>query len=156
MEQPIKVRKFVSSDMERIEEIEKDCIRYMTPFSFLSLYYEIVPECSLVAEADRKVVGYITANLRKTRDKNTEGHILGIAVDQAHRRKGVGTELMKQIINVFRKKRVKQLSLEVKVNNTAARRFYSSGGFEEVCILKGYYRMRGYAEDAVFMAKRIE
>lgn len=142
--------------MEKIEEIEKDCVSYVTPFSFLSLYYEIIPECFLVAEADGKVVGYVISNLRKTREVNEEGHILSIAVDPSYRRRKIGNTLINQIINVFKNKGVKRLSLEVKANNIAAQKFYLSLGFEEVQVLKRYYRMRGYTEDAVLMVKRIE
>ena len=156
MEQSIKIRQFISSDMEKIEEIEKDCVSYVTPFSFLSLYYEIIPECFLVAEADGKVVGYVISNLRKTREVNEEGHILSIAVDPSYRRRKIGNTLINQIINVFKNKGVKRLSLEVKANNIAAQKFYLSLGFEEVQVLKRYYRMRGYTEDAVLMVKRIE
>jgi len=156
LEQSIKIRQFISSDMEKIEEIEKDCVSYVTPFSFLSLYYEIIPECFLVAEADGKVVGYVISNLRKTREVNEEGHILSIAVDPSYRRRKIGNTLINQIINVFKNKGVKRLSLEVKANNIAAQKFYLSLGFEEVQVLKRYYRMRGYTEDAVLMVKRIE
>lgn len=155
MERSIRVRQFISSDMERIEEIEKSSSRYVTPSSLLSLYYEIIPECFLIAEVDGKVVGYIIANLRKSRDGKEEGHILAIAVDPAYRRRKIGVNLIKQIIDVFKDKGIERLSLEVKVNNMPARRFYLSLGFEEVCILKGYYRMRGYTEDAVLMVKNL-
>jgi ribosomal-protein-alanine N-acetyltransferase len=126
----------------------------MTPLRQLALYYKIIPEGFLVAEVDGNVAGYIVANLRE-RQGNEEGHILSIAVDPAHRRRGLGTELIKEIVKVFQNKGIRLLSLEVKASNDDARKFYLNLGFEEIGILKRYYRGRGYTEDAIIMTKRI-
>jgi ribosomal-protein-alanine N-acetyltransferase len=154
MDTSVKIRQFSSADAEWVKEIEDASIQYVTPVSKLSLYYKIIPEGFLVAEVDGNVVGYIVANLRERQGKE-EGHILSIAVDPAHRRGGLGTELIKEIIKVFQDKGIRLLSLEVKTSNDDARRFYLNLGFEEAGILKRYYRGRGYTEDAVIMIKWI-
>jgi len=154
-EQSIRIRQFMPNDMEAIEEIEKTSIRYITPLSFLVTYYEVNPAFFLVAEVHRKVVGYAIANLRKTDDGKEEGHLLGIVVDPAYRRRRVGFNLIRHLINLLKDQNIERLSMEVKVNNFGGRKFYSLLGFKESCILKRYYRMRGYSEDAVLMTREL-
>jgi len=154
MDASIKIRQFSSADAERVKEIENAAIQYVTPLRQLALYYKIIPEGFLVAEVDGNVVGYIVANLREQQGKE-EGHILSIAVDSAYRRRGLGTELIKEIVKVFQNNGIRLLSLEVKASNDDARKFYLNLDFEEAGILKRYYRGRGYTEDAVVMTKRI-
>jgi len=156
LESTIRVRQFAPRDIGRIKVIEQASMRHLTPFSSLALHYEIVPEGFLVAEVDGEVVGYIITNLRKTQKGNEVGHILAVAVDPAYRRRKVGTALMEQITGVFKGKGVDQLCLEVKASNREARNFHLNLGFKEICVVKRYYRMRGYTEDAVMMVKKIK
>lgn len=151
----IRVRPFVQGDMERVKEIEGASMRYLTPLSSLSIHYEIVPEGFLVAEVKNRVVGFIIANIRCTQDGRKEVHILSIAVDPMYRRQGIGAALIRNAIKVFKVSGVSRIGLEVNVKNTDARRFYTRLGFKEAHIIRRYYRMRGYSEDAVAMVKDI-
>jgi len=151
----IRVRRFVQGDMERVKEIEEASMRYLTPLSSLSIHYEIVPEGFLVAEVKNRVVGFIIANIRCTQDGRKEVHILSIAVDPMYRRQGIGAALIRNAIKVFKVSGVSRIGLEVNVKNMDARRFYTRLGFKEAHIIRRYYRMRGYSEDAVAMVKDI-
>lgn len=147
----IKIRQFVPTDMEKLEKIENASIKFLTPLSSLLHFYEVDPEDFLVAEIDGKTIGYVLGNI-----EDLEGHILAIAVDPNHKRLGVGTKLMKSVINRLKGKGAKRVRLELKLYNKDARNFYLSLGFKESHIVKGYYRMRGYTEDALIMIKNIE
>jgi len=103
----------------------------------------------LVAEIEGETVGYVIGNMVD----GSEGHILAVAVAPEHRRRGVGTALLNAAIAVLKDKGAKRIRLESKLNNTHARKFYSSLGFKEVRVAKGYYRMRGSTEDAMIMLK---
>ena len=151
LESSIKIRKFTPNDMERLKEIEEASIKFLTPLSSLLYFYEIDPEGFLVAETDGKIIGYVIGNMQN----DLEGHILAIAVDPNHKRQGVGTQLMRAIINRLKDNGAARVRVELKLYNTNAKKFYSNLGFKESHIAKGYYRMRGYTEDALIMIKNL-
>jgi len=148
----IKIRQYRPSDMPQVREIEISSLKFVTPVSLLSRFYEIIPEGFLVAEMHGKIVGYIIGNMQN----GSEGHILAIAVDPKHRKQGIGTALIKNIYKVLKKQGANKVRVELKLYNTGAKEFYSNMGFEESSIIKGYYRMRGYSEDALIMTKNLE
>jgi len=148
----IKIRRYRPSDMPQVKEIENSSLKFVTPISLLSRFYEIIPEGFLVAELHGKNVGYVIGNMQN----GSEGHILAIAVDPKHRKQGIGTALIKAICKVLKKQGANKVRVELKLYNTDAKQFYSNLGFEESNIIKGYYRMRGYTEDALIMTKNLE
>ena len=145
----IKIRRYKPGDMPQVREIESSSLKFVTPISLLSRFYEIIPEGFLVAEINGKITGYITGNMQN----ESEGHILAIAVDPKHGKQGIGTALIKAICKVLKKQGANKVRVELKLYNTGAKEFYSNMGFEESKIIKGYYRMRGYTEDALVMTK---
>lgn len=151
----IVVRRYEATDAKMVEEIEKLSIRELTPLAQLVQYYEIIPECFLVAQVEGKVVGYVVANMHFTRTGVREGHILAIAVHPAERRNRVGTHLLVHVSSTLKAKGASRIRLEVKACNPGAKEFYLREGFQEVGIVRGYYRMRGYREDAVIMVKKL-
>jgi len=104
-----------------------------------------------VAEIEGETVGYVIGNMVD----GSEGHILAVAVAPEHRRRGVGTALLNAMIAALKDNGAKRVRLELKLSNINARRFYSSLGFKEHRVIEGYYKMRGYTEDAMIMFKDI-
>jgi len=95
----------------------------------------------LVARNGGRIVGYI--GLEKIAG---ETHIINMAVDPEHRKRGIGKQLIEKILNdkdVF--------FLEVRVSNSAAQRLYEKYGFKNVGIRKNYYSDNG--EDAYIMRR---
>jgi ribosomal-protein-alanine N-acetyltransferase len=90
----------------------------------LSIRY---PENFLVAEGER-VVGYVVFT--------PKGHLISLVVARSHRRQGIGTRLIEEVI---RRSPGTPLSLEVRVGNHGARRFYERLGFGQVEKLESYY-----------------
>lgn len=84
----------------------------------------------LVAECDGKIVGAVW-----TRVMNDYGHIadgipsLAMSLYKEYRNKGIGTELLKRILQLLRKDGYKQVSLSVQKANYAVR-MYRKVGFE--------------------------
>jgi ribosomal-protein-alanine N-acetyltransferase len=155
LEQGVTIRQFRKSDMERVREIEGASMEYLTPLSLLSRYYPIPPEGFLVAELNRSAVGFIVGNLDTGRNHLKEAHVLSLAVDPAYRRLGIGATLVGTFIDRFKRHEIIRVRLEVKVRNVNAREFYRKLGFVEHQIIRGYYRMRGYLEDAVLFLKDV-
>ncbi len=155
MESSIKIRRFEDSDRERVVQIEGTAPTELTPLSSLRASYEIPSDGFIVAEVDGRVVGFLVADERRVSRGGSEGHILSIAVDRQCRRKGIGAALVASIIDILRTKSIGKVTLEVKTSNQRAIGFYKHLGFEESHLLRRYYKMRGYTEDALLMSKRI-
>lgn len=103
----------------------------------------------LVARRDGVVAGFAMMAFRFER---REACLLLLAVDPAHRRRGLGRALFEWLAAVARAGGVATVSLEVRADNPAARAFYASLGFAERGRLVGYYDGR---LDAVRMLARI-
>lgn len=78
-----------------------------------------------------------------------EGYVLNLAVDAAHRRRGVGSALLQTLVTRCKKESFAFLTLEVRESNLAARSLYGSFGFVKVGERKNYYTHP--AENAVLM-----
>ena len=80
-----------------------------------------------------------------------EAELLTLAVNARHRRRGVGTVLVGQVIQRSRRQGARQLFLEVGVDNPGARSLYSQAGFVEVGRRTAYYRRPAGFADALVL-----
>lgn len=80
-----------------------------------------------------------------------EAELLTMAVLPASRRKGLGRQLLRELIDRASAYRAAAIWLEVRVSNTAAIGLYSKEGFAEIGWRKGYYRTAEGREDAMMM-----
>lgn len=81
-----------------------------------------------------------------------EATLFNIAVDPAYQRRGLGRELLEQVIDEVEKRGVVTLWLEVRASNIAAIALYESLGFNEATIRRNYYPTADGREDAIIMA----
>jgi ribosomal-protein-alanine N-acetyltransferase len=79
-----------------------------------------------------------------------EAHVTTIAVDPAHRRRGVGELLLNGLIDQAYELGAAMITLEVRVSNDAAQRLYLKYGFTVVGARRRYYTDNG--EDALLMS----
>ena len=96
---------------------------------------------------DNKVIGF--AGLWTIVD---EGHITNIAVHPDYRGKGIGSKLVKSLIDNSKDWYINDLTLEVRYSNKIAQNLYKKYGFIEEGIRKNYYADN--KEDAVIMWRR--
>ncbi|GAA4698087.1 ribosomal protein S18-alanine N-acetyltransferase [Nocardioides conyzicola] len=89
----------------------------------------------LVAEVDGTVVGHATASVVAD-----IAELQRIAVDPAHRRTGVASELLDAVVDAARSGGADRLLLEVREDNAGAIAFYAARDFVEVHRRRGYYR----------------
>lgn len=80
------------------------------------------------------------------------GEIFMIAVDKNFHGKGIGKVIMEFILEKMKEENVKEIYLDVSVNNKRAINFYKKYGFEELYIREKYYRN---LEDAILMKKQL-
>jgi ribosomal-protein-alanine N-acetyltransferase len=78
-----------------------------------------------------------------------ELHILNVATDDAHRRRGIGSALLRVAIDYATSNAIRILLLEVRRSNRAAIRLYRAFGFSALGIRPKYYSDND--EDAVEM-----
>ena len=100
-----------------------------------------------IAEIDGKMAGF--AGLWRVAG---EGHINNVAVAPEYRGRGIGTEIIKKLIDDARKAGIREFTLEVRIANAAAIALYEKFGFRKEGVRKGYYQDNG--EDAVIMWRR--
>lgn len=128
----ITIRKCDIKDLADILRIEKSSFSHPYNKSTFLHLRSAYNTGFLVAEYDKKVVGYILYSA------DYAGTIVSIAVDQTERRKGIGSKLLRETISELIS-RVKTIDLQVSVKNMDASAFYSKHGFKPSGILKNYY-----------------
>ncbi len=135
--------KEVNNDLNLISELENSFSFVLSnvledinnnPFSRYVAYIE-----------DKKIVGYINYYLIYDRCEIANFNVL-----QAYQNKGIGTKLIKYVINYLNGK-INNITLEVRKDNPAIR-LYEKMGFKKVAERKGYYR----GIDGVLMEKEME
>ena len=99
---------------------------------------------ALVVEQDGSVVGFIVGQLLED-----EWEIENIAVTGVARRRGLGSRLVNELLDLVRNRGGKTVFLEVRESNRAARSLYEKWGFLEVGRRKMYYQ--DPAEDALVL-----
>jgi [ribosomal protein S18]-alanine N-acetyltransferase len=89
----------------------------------------------LVCESGVGLMGFLLG-----RQIVDQGEILNLAVRAASRGQGVGSELVKAVLDEFRKRGVCRVHLEVRASNLRAIGLYRAQGFVRRGIREGYYR----------------
>lgn len=133
---PVTLRAFRPTDVPFISSIVADALHeHYDP----SLYQSLSTEWSdgfLVAADPREVpVGFLLGVNQVER----EARILMFAVDRGHRRLGVGTLLMTAFLDRCRARTYRRVTLEVRVSNATAIRFYTHFSYSVIDLLRAYY-----------------
>jgi len=125
------IRPVAQSDMAGVYSVEKECFDDPYPVQFLDDLAEIQGDRFFVAVENGKVVGYSVGT--------SDGHIVSVAVDPHHRRRGIGTTLLSAVIRQIMQNRTKEIYLEVRKGNTSAISFYERRGFRISSQIRHYY-----------------
>ena len=143
----ITIEKMSREHLSEVASIEE--MSFSLPWSLESLELMLTDQASaLVALEDGRVLGYV--GMMCVLD---EGQIINVAVHPDARRRGVGRTLMEAAQTYAKERGIVFLSLEVRESNIAARSLYSSLGWEEQGIRKGFYSHP--VENACVMTKSI-
>ncbi|MBR0454945.1 MAG: ribosomal protein S18-alanine N-acetyltransferase [Clostridia bacterium] len=143
----ITIEKMSREHLSEVASIEE--MSFSLPWSLESLELMLTEQASaLVALEDGRVLGYV--GMMCVLD---EGQIINVAVHPDARRRGVGRTLMEAAQTYAKERGIVFLSLEVRESNIAARSLYSSLGWEEQGIRKGFYSHP--VENACVMTKSI-
>ena len=105
----------------------------------------------IAIEPSGGVAGFILAQL--TAD---EAEILSLGVASISQRSGVGTQLVRGLIDAAQRKGVKRVFLDVAASNEAALGLYAKLGFAQMGRRKDYYsHAGGRREDALLMVRNL-
>ena len=81
-----------------------------------------------------------------------EAHLLNLSIAGPLQRRGIGRALLSFMVKVAGDYAARSILLEVRPSNGAARALYTTAGFSEIGIRKGYYPDGEGREDAVVLA----
>lgn len=141
------IRRMREEDLPYVAALEEKC--FSVPWSEASLRQSLQDSnyLFLVAEEDGNVAGY--AGLLKVLD---EGDVTNIAVERVYRGRGIGSELVRQLMEEGKRCGIRSFTLEVRVSNKTAVHVYEKLGFVSEGIRKRFYERP--VEDALIMWKR--
>jgi len=133
---PVPLRGFSLRDVPFVASIVTEALHEQYDPSLYVSLSDAWPDGFLIAT---DVLGRPIGFLLGVHQIEGEGRVLMFAVDRDHRRAGVGTALMEEFLRRARGKGLRRASLEVRVGNATAIRFYTRFGYSVVDLLRGYY-----------------
>jgi ribosomal-protein-alanine acetyltransferase len=144
-----RVRRLLSADLPAVREILRQ-----TPEAsdwseeVMKSTLDSAGALGLVSERGKEITGCVFG----TRVEE-EAEILNLAVKVAFRRKGEGSELVRQLMREWERQGAKRIYLEVRESNARAIRFYAGLGFRQAGKRKKYYS--GPEEDALVLERDV-
>lgn len=130
--------------LDTVAALEEQCFSCPWPRELFARQRTDGRHVLLCALAEGTVAGY--GSFEYVLD---EGYIGNVAVDRAHRRQGLGRQLVSALLERGRELGLAFLTLEVRAGNEPARRLYETMGFQTVGVRKNYYEKP--VEDAILM-----
>jgi len=142
----LQIRYFQGRDLADICQVAStSLLEHYDPNLFVQLvpYW---PEGLIVIEDMGRVVGFVFG----IRSGERQARILMLAINDRYRGGGLGTMLTEEFFRECAKRGICQVTLEVRVSNDKAMRFYQRLGFFNVRIVQRYY---SNGEDGLFMMR---
>lgn len=143
------IRPATPADAPLLAELERQC--FSDPWSPEGLHEMLTVShaIALVAHLGETIVGYAIA-----RWAADSGEILNLAVAPVHRRTRTATRLLDALLEGLRREQVREVFLEVRESNQAARALYQGRGFGVAGMRRAYYRYPN--EDALVLRLRLD
>ena len=135
----INIKPAEKNDCFKIIEIEKSI--FDNPLNVEELENYLMEDTIKIWKLEKtKIIGFIYFYHIKD-----EVEVVKIGILKSYQRKSYGS----LIINEIKKLKIKQISLEVSVENSQAINFYHKNGFKKIGIRKGYYKGNNHRIDAL-------
>ena len=141
------IRWMLKDDLDAVAELEQ--LSFSIPWSYENLEQGLSNGLDqyLVWEENGMAAGHINFRILAG-----EGEIERVAVHPLLRGRGFGRKLMEAMVEYASGQGVRDITLDVRVNNQTAINLYESCGFVKEAIRKDYYREP--TEDAIIMWRR--
>ena len=138
------IEKMTKEHLDKIKENLKEDFDEFWNENVLKNELENPASTYIVAKDEQNnIVGY--AGIWQPID---EAHITNIVTKKDKRRNKIGTRMLEELIKIAKEKKLKDITLEVNVNNIPAINLYKKYNFKEVRIRKKYYNN---SDDAIIM-----
>ncbi len=133
------IREAIMTDLDEMYKIEVECFAE-NAFTYSHLEYCLRSPSfvKLVASIDGETVGFIIGSLEGSRERIV-GHVYTLDVKRKFRRMGIGSTLLEALEKIFISRGAEKCRLEVRLDNTAAKRLYLKHGYKPKKIFKDYY-----------------
>ena len=131
----IEVYKMSLTDLESIKEILVSDFDDFWNYSILKDELSNANSYYLVAKLDNEILGF--AGIKYVLN---DADIMNIVVKKSKRKLGIGSLLLKNIIELCKNLNISTLFLEVNEKNTPAISLYKKFGFKNVGFRKNYYK----------------
>ena len=135
------------NDLEEAYRIELDVNPSPWKYETFLSSFEVGHKGLICKNGDR-IIGFIIFS-----PISPEAHILSISVRNEMQSKGIGTLLLKSMLDQCKVMHYKKIFLEVRVSNVKAINFYEKFGFSKDAIRNNYYTDN--SEDALLMSLSI-
>jgi len=138
-------------DLRLVMDIEKKSFSHpwhLSSFEGEIQNYDISFPYVVIHPESGKLIGYIIFW-----QIGDEVQISNFALHPDFRRKGIGSSVLRRILNIIQRRGARMVILEVRESNNSARFLYKKFGFKEAGIRKDYYSLPN--EDAVVMVKKM-
>ena len=140
------------ADAREIAEMSRDLIEQGLTWSWtparVQHFISGADSSVIVARRDWRIAAFAIMHFG-----DEVAHLNLLAVATAHRRQGLGSQLIRWLTATAIEAGVFRINLELRTNNSHARDFYASLGFEPAGVIQGYYQGR---EAALRMTRRLD
>ena len=142
----VRIRRLAYADLPQVIAIERRA--FPTPWSLAMFVLELSKASGvcLAATVDGRVAGYVVCSRYAD-----VWHVMNVAVDPEHRRRGIGAALLEHLLAEVGDDAA--LTLEVRRTNAQAMRLYERHGFRAAGVRRRYYQDNG--EDALVMWRNL-
>ncbi|KAG0438969.1 N-alpha-acetyltransferase [Dictyocoela muelleri] len=132
--QSVTIQKMILQDIPRVHELNFLHIPENYTLSFFINHLINHNKYNYVLKIDDKIVGYLLVKMKET------AHIVSICLDNDYRKQGYGTELLSAaILDIVEDFDEVKITLNVRISNHTAIRFYQKFGFCIESIVENYY-----------------
>lgn len=143
------IRHTIHSDIPAIVTIERES--FVDPWDQPTFTETLscFPDTFFTVWSGNEIAGFAVGGYEDT-GENIYGHICNLAIKKSHQGNGIGRTLVTRLEQQFMIGLASASTLEVRVGNTPAQKFYRNLGYTEVFRIAEYYANR---EDAIVMMK---
>ncbi len=131
--------------LDEVMEIERQAYPFPWKRSMFATSLSSKDKC-LILTGDQKIIGYAVISFVLD-----EAHLLNICIGPEYESKGLGRQLLRQVVLLAIENKSTMFFLEVRRSNERAINLYFSEGFNEVGVRPNYYPSDRGREDAILM-----
>lgn len=141
------LRPLTVTDLARVVELETELFGAAWSQAVVEEELALPGRHYVAATVEGRLVGYAGIALA------SEAQVMTVGVAASHRRRGIATLLLADLVERARLARTREVFLEVRAGDDGAQQLYRNAGFAPIGVRRRYYRPDG--EDAVVMRLRL-